>query len=164
MRNTANEQLLALVDEAYDHRAWHGPTLRGSLRGVGARAAAWRPGPGRHNVWEVALHAAFWKHVARRRITGGPRSSFALKGHDWFAAPDGDPTDRAWKDAVQLLEEEHRAFREAVAGMGPGDLQRKVRRRDTAAFTIRGIAAHDLYHAGQIQLLRRLMRRGRSAL
>ncbi len=44
--------LLALLDEAFDHKAWHGTNLRGSLRGLSARAAAWRPAAGRHNVWE----------------------------------------------------------------------------------------------------------------
>ncbi len=143
--------LLALVDEAFDARAWHGPTLGRAIRGVSARQAMSRPAPGRHNIWELAVHAAFWKHEVRRRITRR-RETFPFKGRNWFAS-DG----RSWPDAVRLLTTEHRKLRAAVAALPPRALEARVRGRDTAAFTIRGIAAHDLYHAGQIQLLRRLL-------
>jgi hypothetical protein len=65
------ELVLALLDEGYEKRTWHGPNLRQSLRGVTAKQAAWRPERGRHNIWEVALHAAYWKYSVRRRIEGG---------------------------------------------------------------------------------------------
>jgi hypothetical protein len=52
--------LLALLDEAFEKQSWHGPNLRGSLRGLSAADAARRPARGRHNVWEVAVHAAYW--------------------------------------------------------------------------------------------------------
>ncbi len=61
--------LLDLLDEAFDKKSWHGPNLRGSIRGVTAQQAAWRPGPDRHNIWELTLHAAYWKYVVRRRLT-----------------------------------------------------------------------------------------------
>ena len=48
--------LVALLDEAYDRKSWHGPNLRGSLRGITAAQASWRPGKGRHNIWELAVH------------------------------------------------------------------------------------------------------------
>lgn len=150
--------LIAMVDEAFDARAWHGPTLHGSLRGVTAHAAAWRPSPKRHNIRELTLHAAYWKYAVRRRLTGDKRGSFALDGSNWFEAGAG----RRWDDDVRLLVEEHRKLRASIAALAPGDLGKRVRGRDTAAFTIRGIAAHDLYHAGQIQLLKRLQRAGRA--
>ena len=76
--------LLDLVDEAFDRAAWHGPTLRGALRGVTAKQAAWRPARGRHNIRELALHAAYWKYAVRRRLTGEARGSFSLAGSNWF--------------------------------------------------------------------------------
>ena len=76
--------LLALVDEAFDRQAWHGPTLRGSLRGVTPAQAQWRPAPGRHNIRELTVHAAYWKYAVRRRLNGEKRGSFALKGSNWF--------------------------------------------------------------------------------
>jgi uncharacterized damage-inducible protein DinB len=145
--------MIALIDEAFDKRAWHGPTLRRAIAGVTAKQAAWRPAPGRHNILEVTLHAAYWKHEVRRRLRGGMREPFAIKGSNWFAA-----TEASWTTAVRLLLDEHAALRAVIAALPPAALQRRVRGRDTAAFTIRGIAAHDLYHAGQIQLLKRLQR------
>ena len=65
--------VLALLDEAYEKKTWHGPNLKQSIKGVSAKQAAWRPGPGRHNIWEVSLHAAYWKYAVRRRIEGGKR-------------------------------------------------------------------------------------------
>src|SRR5260370_37229173 len=80
--------VLALLDESYEKSTWHGPNLKQSLRGVTAKQAAWRPGRGRHNIWELALHAAYWKYAVRRRIESGKRGSFALKGSNFFARPE----------------------------------------------------------------------------
>ena len=55
--------LLAMIDEAYDHRSWHGTNLRGAIRGVTPAVAAWRPGTDRHNIWELVVHAAYWKYA-----------------------------------------------------------------------------------------------------
>ncbi len=52
--------LLGLIDQAFDQKAWHGTNLRGSLRGLTSRQALWRPAPGRHNIREIVLHAAYW--------------------------------------------------------------------------------------------------------
>jgi hypothetical protein len=148
--------LLAQLDEAYDRPSWHGPNLRGSVRGLTPAAAAWRPAPGRHNVWEIVVHAAYWKYAARRRLLGEKRGSFPLKGSNWFARP-ADATEKAWRADLALLDETHRRLRAAVAGLDPARLHTtRAGRRYTQTALIRGIAAHDVYHAGQIQLLKRL--------
>ena len=145
------------LDEAFRGPSWHGPTLLGSLRGVDAKRAAWRPSAGRHNIREIVVHAAYWKYVVRRRLTGDKRGRFPLKGSNWFAGP---TPGRRWKDDVKLLVEQHELLRDAVRRLPRRRLRAIVAHgRDTAAYTIRGIAAHDLYHAGQIQLLKRLMRK-----
>ena len=146
--------VLALLDEAYEKKTWHGPNLRQSIKGVTAKQAAWRPAPGRHNIWEVMLHAAYWKYTVRRRIEGGKRGSFALEGSNFFARPEkGKLNETAWKADKKLLEREHRAMRAAtvkVLSMARGEKQLRQ---------LYGIAFHDIYHAGQIRLLRRLMER-----
>src|SRR5256885_6909437 len=107
--------ILALLNEAYDKRTWHGPNLKQSIRGVSAKQAAWRPGPGRHNIWEFTVHAAYWKYVVRRRIEGGKRGSFALRGSNFFTRPErGKLNEEAWRADKQLLESEHRALRTAM--------------------------------------------------
>jgi hypothetical protein len=149
--------ILTLLDEAYEKRTWHGPNLKQSIRGVTAKQAAWRPAPGRHNIWEVTLHAAYWKYAVRRRIEGGKRGSFALKGSNFFARPEkGKLSEGAWRADKALLEREHRALREAVAKVlrTPRGRNQKARRQ------LYGVAFHDIYHAGQIRLLRRLRNGG----
>ena len=156
MPDSEIEILLRLIDQAYDHKAWHGPNLRGSARGLDHRVACWRPKPGRHNIWEIVVHAAYWKYAVRRRLLGQKRGSFPLKGSNWFVRP-GDPSPRAWEADLQLLSEMHQELRAAVAGLDGADLARK---RPGSKFSIldliTGIAAHDVYHAGQIQILKRL--------
>jgi hypothetical protein len=148
--------LLANIDLAYEKQAWHGPNLRGSLKGVTAEIASWRPAKGRHNIWEVVIHAAYWKYTVRRRLTGEKRGSFQIKGSNWFErASSGNEKD--WKQDLQLLDEEHRAMRDVIAALRRKDLDFGIPSKKAASTrTIFGIAAHDLYHAGQIQLLKRL--------
>ena len=150
-------QLLSAFDEAFNKRAWHGPTLLQSIEGVDEATASWRPAPRRHNIWEVVVHAAFWKHVARERLTGKTDATFPYGGRDWFACPNDA---RSFEDDVALLKSEHRKLRKVIVGIRRAALDKpaKGRRHHTAAFTIRGITAHDLYHAGQIQLLKTLAR------
>ncbi len=147
------EPLLALVDEAFDHKAWHGTTLRGSLRGLTARQADWRPAPGCHTIHDLVVHAAYWKYAVRQRLTGGVRGRFERKGSNWF-----DTSHTSWQDDLQLLDDEHRQLRQVIATFPSGSLRKPVKGKSTAGYLIRGIAAHDLYHAGQIQLLKRLQR------
>src|SRR5262245_50659100 len=148
--------LLMLLDEGYSRKTWHGPNLRGSLRGIAAESAARRPAPERHNIWEVAVHAAYWKYVARRRLLGDKRGSFALKGSNWFATPT-EVSSKAWKDQLTLLDQEHLSLKAAVASLKPGLLRfTPVGSKFNNLALIGGIANHDIYHAGQIQLLKRL--------
>jgi uncharacterized damage-inducible protein DinB len=155
--NDALRMLLCLIDEGYDRRSWHGTNLRGSIRGLTAREASWRPAKGRHNIWEVVVHAAYWKYAVRRRLLGEKRGSFPQKGSNWFARPSASAD--AWEEDVALLAAVHRSMRDAIAALPPSQLERKAAGSTvTNDFLIRGIAAHDLYHAGQIQLLKRIQR------
>jgi hypothetical protein len=149
LRKPSDSLLLEILDQGYNRKAWHGPNLRQSLRGVSPEVAAWRPGPGRHNIWEFALHAAYWKYVVRRRLRGEKRGSFALKGSNWFKRPE-ELSEKAWRADLALLESEHRKLGQAVADFLSGRIRR------VPAQLIFGVAFHDVYHAGQISLLRRL--------
>jgi hypothetical protein len=149
-------QLLFLIDTAYDRVSWHGPNLRGSLRGITPALAAWRPGANRHNIWELVVHAAYWKYVAWRRLTATKRGSFPLAGSNFIERPVA-PTARALRDDLALLDEMHALLRTAAAAVRPADLDTgSAQRGVTKRALLTGVAAHDLYHAGQIQLLKRL--------
>lgn len=150
--------LLTGLEQAFDRRSWHGTNLNGSVRGLTVDVAAWRPTPRRHNIWELVVHTAYWKYTVLRRLTGAERGSFPLTGSNWFARPlpdQGTPRDLAAD--VQLLRSTHRALLRAVQAF---DLSRLDTRPPGGKVTYRdlivGVAAHDLYHAGQIQLLKRL--------
>lgn len=150
--------LLRMVDEAFDHKSWHGTNLRGAIRGLTLSEAAWRPKARRHNIWEIVVHAAYWKYTVRRRLLGEKRGSFPLNGSNWFERPTvGAAPGALWKSDVDLLVAMHEGLREAVVPLTVGDLaQVPAGGTVTTLSLLTGIAAHDLYHAGQIQLLKRL--------
>lgn len=106
------------------------------------------------------MHAAYWKYAVWRRLTGAGRGSFPLKGSNWFERPGAAAplAGTAWRDDLALLGDMHRQLREAVAAVSPRALgQQSAGSAFTNADLITGIAAHDLYHAGQIQLIKRLL-------
>ena len=156
-----NDIIISLVDmleESYHRQSWHGTNLRGSVRGLTLEQVCWRPAPDRHNIWEIVVHCAYWKYTVRRRLTGEKRGSFPLKGSNWFHRP-VQQTGRAWKDDIALLEEMHRSLIAAVSACSSRDLSKHPNGSSfTNRQTITGIAAHDVYNAGQIQLLKRLQR------
>jgi len=153
--------LLAFIDQAYDHKSWHGTNLKGSLRGLTLEVLAFRPAPERHNIWELTVHAAYWKYAVARQLAHEKRGHFPLKGSNFFQRPQGEASERAWRQDLALLDDMHKHLREVVAHYPSSRLHQASGARGswTAAETISGIAAHDLYHAGQIQLLKRLARR-----
>jgi uncharacterized damage-inducible protein DinB len=154
---TSLDLVLKLLDQGYDGKAWHGPTLRGSVRRVDVATAAWRSAPERHNIWEHVVHAAYWKYIVRRRLLGEKRGSFPLKGSNWFVRPLADSNEETWEKDLALLDATHCSLREAVAEMDAKMLDVTPKSSKVSNWQIlSGIAAHDVYHAGQIQLLRRL--------
>jgi uncharacterized damage-inducible protein DinB len=154
--------LLEIIARAYDRHSWHGTNLRGSIRGLDSSAASRRPGAGRHNIWELVVHAAYWKYAAFRRLSGEKRGGFPLTGSNWFERPTaGHDTPAAWRDDVALLARMHRRLVEVVAALPDRALDRTTPGSSVTNFElIAGVAAHDLYHAGQIQLVKRVVVRG----
>ena len=150
-----------MLDEAYSGPAWHGPCLRGALQGVTHRKAAWRPGPGRHNIWELAVHAAYWKYAARRRVLGEKGHDFGEPGRNFFARPANGTRrsnlDAQWKRDLALLARMHEELKSAVRLLSDSGLDQRERgSKYTHRRMIAGVAMHDVYHTGQIQLLKRL--------
>src|SRR5687767_22559 len=88
--------------------------------GVGSAHVAGRPAKGRQNIWELTLHAAYWKYTVWLRLTGQKRGSFPLKGSDFFPSP-AKPTDAEWRDAIAVLDSVHRQLRDAIAALPPSD-------------------------------------------
>ena len=153
--------LLEVFDQAYTAPAWHGTPLKGALRGVTARDALWRPAPGRHCIWDLVLHTAYWKYIVRGRLLRDPDLVFPRGGANFPDLP-ARPNAAAWRADRKLLDEQHALLRRAIIRLDPARLERRSAAEDAKWRTkqeIYGIASHDLYHAGQIQLLKRLRRR-----
>jgi len=148
--------LLVQLEQAFNRKSWHGTNLMGSIRGINAAEAAWRPAQDRHNIWELILHAAYWKYTVYRRISGVDRGSFPLPGSNWFPRP-AEGGQKELKKEIGLLKELHQKLIDEVKAIDPGRLgDTPPGSRFTYRDLIIGVAAHDLYHAGQIQLLKRL--------
>jgi len=139
--------LLRILDEAYDRKAWHGPNLRAAIHGLTPNQAFWRPAEEAHNTWDLVLHCAYWKFVVWRRLTGVRGVKFPREGRNFFATP--EPTPRAWREDVRVLDDAHHTLRDAIERMPERALATRMR-------LVYGAAMHDVYHAGQIRLLRRL--------
>ena len=148
--------LLRQLHRAFDVRSWHGTNLMGSLRGLDRELLVWRPRPGRHNVAELALHAAYWKYRAHRLLTDAPPRAFELPGSDFFERST-IPTAAEWQADLALLRTWHERLADAVAALPPKRLEERPAKSEySRTDLVLGAAAHDLYHAGQIQLLKRL--------
>jgi uncharacterized damage-inducible protein DinB len=154
--------LLHVLDEAFDKTGWHGPNLFGSIRRLSPEEASWRPSPERHSVQELVLHCAYWKYAVRRKLTEDKRGSFPLKGSNFFPR-EGAVARALWASDLKLLKAEHEALRAAVTTFPAASLgDRAGSSRHTFLRLIAGIAAHDLYHTGQIRLLLKLAGGGTS--
>jgi uncharacterized damage-inducible protein DinB len=138
--------------------AWHGPSLGEVLAGVTAAQAAARPVSNAHSIWEIVLHVAAWEGAVRARIVEGSIAQPA-EG-DWPAVT--DTSEAVWQRALALLEERHAALIEAVGRLDDAELSRRLgEERDkplgggvSIYGTLHGVIQHNLYHAGQIALLR----------
>ena len=157
LRSDPRIQLLTqIVDQAFQCKSWHGTTLKGSIRGLTVDMATWRPTSDRHNIWELILHTAYWKYIVRRRLIRDKTSRFARSPSNWPALPQ-DTTAELLKDDITLLQSEHDQLMVAIEDFPPSQLDRCAPESNwTFAEHIHGAAAHDLYHAGQIQLLKKL--------
>lgn len=138
--------LLATLDFAFDKASWHGPNLLSTLRRIRAVDAA-KPIAGRKNIWEQLLHAAYWKQMVLNKVIG--TTPFPRKGSNWPKTP-VDVGEKSWKADIQMLREIHAKLRAGVAALTSSQLDAKLERM------IVGGALHDIYHTGQIRLLRKL--------
>lgn len=122
-----------------------------------ADQAIWRPAPRRKNIWALTLHIAYWKYTVLRHLEIGPVPRFPRSPSNWPAPPSA-ADEAAWTRDVELLKEQHRLLVAAVARISASQLDRvpPAGRRWTYGQLVLGIAAHDAYHTGQIQLMKKL--------
>jgi uncharacterized damage-inducible protein DinB len=137
---------------AFEGEAWHGPSLMEVLSGVTAQQAATKPLPTAHSIWELVLHIAFWEEVSRKRLEGDGTKVEAEDG--LFTVI--DTSEEAWQAALEKLKQTNAALRATIARLDDEKLKEKAAGQEYSIyFMLHGVIQHDLYHAGQIALLKK---------
>ncbi len=140
------------LKRAFEGEAWHGPSVLEVLDGVTAGRAAARPVAGAHSIWEVVHHIAAWEEITRRRLNG--EAVVAAPDVDW--PPVKDESEVAWQTSLKALADGHHALRVAVSGFDDTQLSQTVTGTNYSVyFLLHGVIQHDLYHAGQIAVLKK---------
>jgi uncharacterized damage-inducible protein DinB len=146
------ERILDLHRRAYEGNAWHGPSVLEALSGVGARKAAARPVLDAHSIWQIVLHVAAWERAVRIRLEGSEVTLIAER--DW--PPVKEISSEAWQEALAHLDREHQNLHQAIAKLSDESLEKSLPGSPYDAYvTLHGVIQHDLYHAGQIILLKK---------
>src|SRR6185437_4110087 len=143
-------RILDQLRRSHEGEAWHGPAPRELLDGVTADQAARMPLPSAHNIHEIVLHIAFWAESAADALRGVPMPA---EGSDWPAA---QPGETGWRSAIVRLDTAQADLQRETEKLGSERLGDIVPGRDyTVYFLLHGIAQHNIYHAGQIALLKK---------
>jgi uncharacterized damage-inducible protein DinB len=154
---TASSQSLLLAEQlrrAFDGDAWHGPSVLELLKDVNAATAAAKPLPDVHSIWELLLHIEAWDAASLRRLAGEKTQP---TGTDNFPVPPR-PTEPAWRKAVANATRTHNKLLKTVASLPEARLRDRVPgKKYDFHHMLHGVAQHELYHAGQIAILRKLV-------
>ncbi|HEV2114766.1 MAG TPA: DinB family protein [Terriglobales bacterium] len=150
------EEIARISDQlkrAFEGDAWHGPSVLEVLEGVNAHAAAAKPVSGAHSIWELVLHIAAWDGAIRRRMDG---QALQLTDEQDFPAVK-DTSDTAWRNAIENLKQRHAELIKGVLAMPDYRLTSQVPGKDYDFYhMLHGAVQHELYHAGQIALLKKV--------
>ena len=143
-----------ILREGHGPGAWHGPDLKAALADVSAPLAFRRVAPGRHNIAEIAIHHAYYLRSVRERLTGTPQPPFVLEGDDWFTLDEAGPL--TWEAVTATVERGQQALASTLDNLGAGRATPALGEPERLDLVL-GITCHAVYHAGQVQLLKRLL-------
>jgi uncharacterized damage-inducible protein DinB len=150
--NRERDRILEQLKRAFEADAWSGPSVLEVLEGVTWERAAEKPIPEAHSIWEIVLHMTTWENVVRRRLMN--ETVNLTPEEDW--PPVNEKTEAAWTGAVRALEAGHERLRQTAAKVQDGLLdQSPGGKYSTRYVLLHGIIQHDLYHAGQIAVLKK---------
>jgi uncharacterized damage-inducible protein DinB len=143
------------IRRGFEGEAWHGDSLLELLADVDAKMAAAHPIENAHSIWELVLHIAAWDDVVLRRAGG---SAVKLSDEQNFP-PVKDASEAAWRKTMESVKQTHDKLVKAVAAFPDSRLQEQVpgkkEKHHTFYYMFAGIVQHELYHAGQIALLKK---------
>ena len=146
------ERILGELQRAFEGDAWHGAAVLELLTDVTAEQAAARPIAGAHSIWELVLHISAWENAGRRRLEGDRAE---LPDEENFP-PVNDTSEAAWQQTIELLRDGNRKLRDAISRLDESRLDEPVMDGMRSIYiTLHGVIQHDLYHAGQIAILKK---------
>jgi len=146
------ERIREQLKRAFEGGAWHGPGVLEILENVSAAQAATHPIEGAHSIWELVLHIKAWEDACRRRLSGD-RAELTDE-EDWPAVD--ETSDDAWRKTLTVLREGHQKFSDAIASVDDARLGEPILQGMKSVYaTLHGAVQHDLYHAGQIAILKK---------
>jgi hypothetical protein len=151
--STAVDVESRVLTEGYGPGAWHGPDLKAALTDVLPAIAYRRPAAGRHNIAEIALHHAYCTRAVRAQISGRTAEPFVLKGEDWFDVADERVI--SWQKILDTVDTQQQGLGRLLSEIGTGTLVSPLDESERFNLVL-GITCHAVYHAGQIQLIKRL--------
>ena len=151
---TETERILDQLKRANKGGAWHGPSVSETLAGISAKMAAARPVSGPHSIWEVVLHIAAWQGAVGRRLKGDRAE--LLSEEDWPQVIEA--SEAAWSKAKKALEQSYDSLVAALSGLDDTRLDEPILPEMSSIYvTLHGVIQHDLYHAGQIAILKKAL-------
>lgn len=150
---TETHRINSQLKRAYQGEAWHGPSLRELLDGVTAEQAVTRPIHNAHSIWEIVLHVIAWEGIAKRRLEG---ESVMEVPDEMNFPPVTDTSEQAWQTTLQSLNRSNQELRDAIKRIDDSQLDEIVPGMIYSNYAmLHGVIQHDLYHAGQIALLKK---------
>jgi uncharacterized damage-inducible protein DinB len=155
---TEVERIVDQFRRAFDGDAWHGPAVLPILNGISAVQASAHPIPTAHSIWELVLHISAWERACMHRLEGD-RAQLS-DDEDWQAV--NETTDEAWQQTKQELIDNHRKLLTVIGSLDESRLDQPIIEDPSTPFssvyvTLHGAVQHDLYHAGQIALLKKAL-------
>lgn len=142
-----------ILDEGYGPGAWYGADLRTAIETVSPAVAFTRPAAARHNIAEIALHHAYWAGQAVLRLTA-EAPAFPLAGEDWFEL--NDESALSWSAVRATVDAAHARLSAAVEALDSGRATSPLGEAERFDLVI-GLTGHAAYHAGQIQLVKKMV-------
>ena len=149
-----SRRILDQMDRAFSGDAWHGPSVMHMLEGIHAEDASKHAIRDAHSIWEIVHHIGAWNRIVRQRLDG--ESVKVTTERDW--PPVWEVSEIAWKRALETLCESRAALRKLVENLRDDQLEEKLAEGGVSRYTaLHGIVQHDLYHAGQIAILKKAL-------
>ena len=140
------------LEKAFYGGAWHGPSVLEALENINAGAAFSKPVNGAHSIWEIVLHLTTWQDYIRRRILG--EQYYPSPEDDWPEV--NDKSQAAWESSISNLKAGMKDILEVLPGLKPDKLNDEIPGKNCTYYTaLHGLIQHDIYHAGQIVLLKK---------